>query len=544
MHRFEAQQAHYYGLPPPLALSSVTSAPAHAAGVGHRIGRLAEGHDADIVLWDSHPLQIGATPAKVWIDGIVQIPVPPKTGQSDSPVKVGVGKEDAKWNRVPSVPNWDEEREKAVEWEGLPPLGSKGSKGIQDKVIFTSVADVWVKSAEGVVQAKVSGQEGLGVVVVEDGTIVCSGTSLSCTPANAEGDYTFVDLDGGSISPGLMTFGSSLGIEEIQSEPSTGNGMLTNPLLTNLPKIFGDVGGVFKAMDALQFGTRNALIAYRSGVTAGTVSLRQDTMSSGSIISGLSTTFRTGAAHGMDRGAIVQNVAALHVTLARPPPLSGHARKSSVSVSEQFGTLRRLLWGFEPKETQTGLWFSKAMEGQIPLVIEVHNADIMSSLLKLKAETEERWGTTIRMVFSGATEAHLLAQEINRAGVGVILSPLRPHPTTWDQRRILAGPPLSNDTALIVLIENGVTVAIGVNEAWQAQSARLDLAWASIESNGRIDQQKAYSLATTNLEKLLGIVNSPDDATDLVAYRGGSLFDLSSKVVAVLSPARGAVDVL
>lgn len=105
-------------------------------------------------------------------------------------------------------------------------------------------------------------------------------------------------------------------------------------------------------------------IAYRSGVTAGTVSLRQDTMSSGSIISGLSTTFRTGAAHGMDRGAIVQNVAALHVTLARPPPLSGHARKSSVSVSEQFGTLRRLLWGFEPKETQTGLWFSKAMEGR------------------------------------------------------------------------------------------------------------------------------------------------------------------------------------
>ena len=65
-----------------------------------------------------------------------------------------------------------------------------------------------------------------------------------------------------------------------------------------------------------------------------------------------------------------------------------------------------------------------------------------------------------------------------------------------------------------------------------------------MESNGRIDQQKAYSLLTTNLEKLLGVVNLPDEDTDLVAYRGGSVFDLSSKVVAVLSPGRGGVDVL
>lgn len=48
----------------------------------------------------------------------------------------------------------------------------------------------------------------------------------------------------------------------------------------------------------------------------------------------------------------------------------------------------------------------------VPLVIEVGSADIMATLLNLKAEAEERWGTTMRMVFSGATEAHLLAKEI------------------------------------------------------------------------------------------------------------------------------------
>ena len=255
--RYEAQQAHFYGLPPHLALSSVISAPASAAGINHRIGMLTEGHDADIVLWDSHPLQIGATPLKVWIDGIVQIPVPPKTGESTKPVNVGVGKEAPRWREVPLVPNWDEEREQAVEWEGLPPLGSKFSS--RKRVFFTNVADVWTKGAGRVMQTKLSADGALGVVVVEDGRVVCSGTRIACASSYTETEYAAVDLAGGSISPGMMTFGSSLGVEEIQSEPSTGNGMLSNALIKNLPTIFGDVGGVVKAMDALQFGTRNAL---------------------------------------------------------------------------------------------------------------------------------------------------------------------------------------------------------------------------------------------------------------------------------------------
>ena len=44
----------------------------------------------------------------------------------------------------------------------------------------------------------------------------------------------------------------------------------------------------------------------------------------------------------------------------------------------------------------------------------------------------------------------------------------------------LAGPPLTNDTNLWKLIDNEVTVAFGVNEAWQARNARFDLVWVSI----------------------------------------------------------------
>lgn len=38
----------------------------------------------------------------------------------------------------------------------------------------------------------------------------------------------------------------------------------------------------------------------------------------------------------------------------------------------------------------------------------------MATLLNLKAEAEERWGTTMRVVFSGAAEAHILAKEIGK----------------------------------------------------------------------------------------------------------------------------------
>ena len=46
---YEAQQAHYYGLPAHLALSAVTSTPAKAVGLYHRIGLVQEG-DCNIVL--------------------------------------------------------------------------------------------------------------------------------------------------------------------------------------------------------------------------------------------------------------------------------------------------------------------------------------------------------------------------------------------------------------------------------------------------------------------------------------------------------------
>lgn len=70
------------------------------------------------------------------------------------------------------------------------------------------------------------------------------------------------------------------------------------------------------------------------------------------------------------------------------------------------------------------------------LVIDVDSADVIATLIQLKAEVESTTGRKMQITLVGATEAHLLADEIAAAGVGVIITPPRSFPYTWDQRRM------------------------------------------------------------------------------------------------------------
>jgi hypothetical protein len=128
------------------------------------------------------------------------------------------------------------------------------------------------------------------------------------------------------------------------------------------------------------------------------------------------------------------------------------------------------------------------------LIIEVHNRDHIATLLALKAEVEAATGKKSKWAFTGATESYLLASEIAEAGVAIILSPSRPFPSQWDRRRVLAGPPLSEETTISILFKHGVTVAIGAVEEWQARNIRFDIAWVSpIPLEHNIDRSNIYS---------------------------------------------------
>ena len=72
--------------------------------------------------------------------------------------------------------------------------------------------------------------------------------------------------------------------------------------------------------------------------------------------------------------------------------------------------------------------------------MEAHSADIIATLAILKSEVEVETHKTVKLTITGGTEAHLLAKELAEAHIGVILSPSRPFPDVWEDRRMYAAP--------------------------------------------------------------------------------------------------------
>jgi hypothetical protein len=109
-------------------------------------------------------------------------------------------------------------------------------------------------------------------------------------------------------------------------------------------------------------------------------------------------------------------------------------------------------------------------------VAHAESADVIASLLTLKTEVEAASGHRLRLTLAGATEAHLLAKEIGQAGVGVIVKQ-QPYPSSWEMKRLLAGPPLTQATAIATLVAHNVTVGIMVADPSGVRNTRFDAAW-------------------------------------------------------------------
>lgn len=96
---------------------------------------------------------------------------------------------------------------------------------------------------------------------MRNGSLECYGQSEGICPLDEfVGERVQrIDLKGGSIAPGLLSYGSPLGLEDIQGEPSTWDGAIYDPLGGKVPSIVGGDDSVIRAVDGLQFATRDAL---------------------------------------------------------------------------------------------------------------------------------------------------------------------------------------------------------------------------------------------------------------------------------------------
>jgi imidazolonepropionase-like amidohydrolase len=196
---YEAAQAHHYGLNFSLSMASVTTTPAKSIGLDHRMGYVRPGYDADIVVWDSFPLSLGATPKQTYIDGIPQI------------INPHVVEKPEEAQKITPAGDYDAEAAEALATRGDPDLRPKKQA---EAVMFTGVSSMYLNNEVRVLE---TGNR----VLVEDGKIVCMGDCEVASDVTIE----VVDLKGGSFTRGLISVGSHLGMLEMQQEPSTRDGV-------------------------------------------------------------------------------------------------------------------------------------------------------------------------------------------------------------------------------------------------------------------------------------------------------------------------------
>ena len=450
-------------------------------GLGERIGKIKAGYDADVTLWDSDPLSIGATPVQVFIDGQKQFKDPVELQKPlTAPLQTSV----------------------------YPVLNKQDTE--TSSIVFTGISNIHLPGHEATKLHENA------TLVVANGRIVCAGHCEHVISATSN----IVALKDGHITHPLTAFGSLLGLEEIAAEDDTSDGSLSQDTFAS-------------AVDGLRFQGKNLIAAYSHGVTKAITAPKF----AGSEHKGLSAAFRTGAKHALEKHAIVNSAVALHYTLVK--------EGKTPSISSAIAELKSKLLGATTSDSKKegdekkplqpeDLALAQVVNGTLPLVIGVHSADTIASLIRLKTEVESALSSaranksssaSINLVLLGGAESHILAPELASANVSVILAPLFSYATTWDQRRALTGAPLTNGTAIDVLYKAGVKVAIGVDEDWEARDLFLQAGIVHANSGGAISESEALAMASTKIYEILGLDDqeSKDEFSEFVVFEGSPL---------------------
>lgn len=176
------------------------------------------------------------------------------------------------YQSAPKTPNFDQDVKDTIKYEGLPPLRPSKIMGkdssISNTVIFMNVSEVWMRSRSS--SNEISFERTLntdslsgspGYVVFQDGRVICQGSmQLQACSHIESANSVEIDLEGGSIAPGLVSSGTALGLGDIAMDDSTTDGIVMDALSGDrIPTIIGGDNALIRAIDGLQFENRDQM---------------------------------------------------------------------------------------------------------------------------------------------------------------------------------------------------------------------------------------------------------------------------------------------
>ncbi len=304
---------------------------------------------------------------------------------------------------------------------------------ISAALAFSSSANAQTIFVDDATVVAPNGAQSKADVIVVDGVIQRRGARLAA-PDGAD------VVTGGWVTPGLFASMSSLGMSDIGSS-GPGNDVSSESSETNVSEYAVDSFNPRSVhiANVRQNGITHAVIAPRSG--------------SNSIFAG------TGAIISLSGGfdSVLDPEAFVMVDLGETGTRrAGGSRAAAMSqfrsaIEDAEGFARRYSEapdGGDVLTRQDAKAFTRAVRGEIPLLIRVNRAADMMRLIDIKKDNP-----SMSMIFVGAAEAWEVADDIAAADIRVIIDPLKNLPDSFES----AGSRLDN----VIFLENaGVDYAI------------------------------------------------------------------------------------
>lgn len=266
-----------------------------------------------------------------------------------------------------------------------------------------------------------AGEIASGTVVMQNGKITAVGAGVRA-PAGAQ----VIDAGGRIVTPGLMSPESNLGLVEVGQVPASVDRANTNSRLS----------AGFDVQYGLNPATPLIPVARRAGITRAVVNpLFAGGANREYLFAGQSAVIDLGADDDMLTKAKVGMVIGFGEDGAER---SGGARGGEiVLVKAVFDEVRAYMRGRGAYEAGATREFelSKAdlealipvVTGRMPMVAQAHRASDIRQVLKLAREEN------VKVIIEGGDEAWIVAGDLARAGVPVVLDALQDLPNSFEQ---------------------------------------------------------------------------------------------------------------
>lgn len=334
-----------------------------------------------------------------------------------------------------------------------------------------------------------------GVVLVENGTISEVGPASDISiPSGAEIHEARV------VTPGLVDPRATVGLSGIYNVPADQDQLETSdPMQPAL-----------RAIDA--YNPRERLVSFVRQLGVTTVHTGH---APGALVSGQTATFSTSGETVEE--ALRDSLTTVAFTVG---PDAQSRFESPGTRAKGIAMLRQRLLdvkaSMEKEDPGTDLGqavLRKVLSGEVPALVTAHRAHDIQAALRLQQE----FG--FDLILDGASEAYLVIDEIQEAGVPVILHPTmtRPGGTTKNAAFTTAG----------ALHEAGIPVAI--QSGWEpyVPKTRIVLYEAAIAAANGLPRDAALASITREPARILGLENvgtiAPAQRADLVLFDGDPL---------------------